>query len=79
MVTIPTPPAARDEMGRRVRAARLRAGLTQQAAADRGGFLRTSLSYVENGRRNMTVGALLVYADALGVDPCDLIRGLPRY
>ena len=79
MVTVPTPPAASAEIGRRVKQARLAKGMTQQQVADRAAFKRPTVSYLEQGRRNLTVGSLLSLADALGIDPCDLIRDLPRY
>ena len=55
-------------VGREIRNARRRAGLTQTQVAER---LQTSAPYVsgvENGKGNMTIGQLAAIADAVGVE-----------
>jgi transcriptional regulator with XRE-family HTH domain len=54
--------------------ARKEAGLTQQALAD---CLRRPQSFVskyENGERRLDIAEFLKVAEAIGFDPCDLIR-----
>jgi transcriptional regulator with XRE-family HTH domain len=69
------------EFGRRVRAQREKKGLTQMGLAIQiattGHNLDTSyISDIENGKRNPTLEKILVLADALGVDPGVLTKGL---
>jgi transcriptional regulator with XRE-family HTH domain len=54
-------------VGRELRRARLRVGLSQQELASRLGVSPPYLSTIENGRSNTTVGQLSAIADALGV------------
>ena len=63
-----------------VKRLRLSAGLSQEALADRAGLHRTYISSVERGLRNVTLQSIFVLADALGVDPRDLLApdGEPR-
>jgi transcriptional regulator with XRE-family HTH domain len=55
-------------VGREIRNARLRAGMTQAQVAER---LEASAPYVsglEHGKGNMTIGQLAAIADAVGVE-----------
>jgi transcriptional regulator with XRE-family HTH domain len=62
-------------MGRNVREARKRRGLSQEDLAHEAGMKRSYLSDLERGRRNPTVRALGRLADALGVEPDRLLAG----
>lgn len=57
------------EVGRRVRHARERAGLTQDALAGRVSLSRTSVTNIEKGRQKVLLHTLCNLADALGVTP----------
>lgn len=57
------------EVGRRVRRARERAGLTQDALASRVSLSRTSVTNIEKGRQKVLLHMLCNLADALGVTP----------
>jgi transcriptional regulator with XRE-family HTH domain len=57
------------EVGRRVRLARERAGLTQDALAGRVSLSRTSVTNIEKGRQKVLLHTLCNLADALGVTP----------
>jgi transcriptional regulator with XRE-family HTH domain len=61
------------EIGRRVRGARERAGLTQEALAARVGLSRTSLTNIERGRQKMLLHTLCGIAQATGVKPARLL------
>lgn len=60
-------------IGRRVREIRAAKGLRQQDLAEQAQLDRAYLSTLEHGRQNVTVGAMLRLANALGVDLEDLI------
>ncbi len=62
-------------VGERVRTARLAAGLSQEALADKSGFHRTYVGSVERGERNLTLTSLLRLADALHTTASDLLKG----
>jgi transcriptional regulator with XRE-family HTH domain len=70
------------ELGRRVRSARERLQgtdgrpLSQERLADQLGVHRTYVGQVERGEVNIALSNLLRFAEALGVDPADLVRGL---
>ncbi|WP_374470253.1 helix-turn-helix domain-containing protein [Phenylobacterium sp.] len=53
---------------------RLRLRLTQEDLAAETDLKRSYLSELENGRRNPTVRVLGRLADALGVEPAELLR-----
>jgi transcriptional regulator with XRE-family HTH domain len=61
------------EVGRRVRLARERAGLTQDALATRVSLSRTSVTNIEKGRQKVLLHTLCGLADALGVAPAVLM------
>jgi transcriptional regulator with XRE-family HTH domain len=64
------------EFGARVRARRLELKLSQEGLADRSGLHWTFVGQVERGRRNLSLHNLLKLADALEIDPGDLVTGL---
>jgi len=57
--------------GRKVRACREQAGMSQEAAAERAGMDRTYLSGIERGVRNPCLRNIIALARALGVQPAD--------
>ncbi|MGK5529381.1 helix-turn-helix domain-containing protein [Streptomyces sp. URMC 129] len=81
MPIAPVPPhllALRADIGRRVRAARERARLTQPQLGERMGVDWKSISRLENGLVSPRVDRLLEIALVLGVPPASLMPGGPR-
>ena len=70
--------AQAEEFGRRVRRQResLEPRLSQEDLADRAGVHRTYVGHVERGEVNPTLWNIIRIAEALGIDPADLVRGL---
>jgi transcriptional regulator with XRE-family HTH domain len=64
------------ELGARVRSHRQKLGLSQEGLADVSGLHWTFVGQVERGRRNLSLHNLLKLADALGIDPGQLVSGL---
>lgn len=64
-------------LGRRVREARHHRQLSQEQVAEMAGVSRPYLSAVERGERNLGVINLIRIADAVRIDPGELVRGLP--
>lgn len=64
-----------EEFGRRLRARRKEAELTQSEVAERVGLTRTSITNIEAGRQHVVLHQLLLLASIVGVEPQDL---LPR-
>jgi len=60
-------------IGKRVREARKKQGLSQEAFADLAGIDRSYMGHIERGDQNITVIKLFQLADALKVDPRELI------
>lgn len=56
---------------RRVRKA---TGFSQEELADRAGLHRTYVSSVEREERNVSVENIFLLADALGIDPRELLK-----
>jgi transcriptional regulator with XRE-family HTH domain len=71
------PKASRDPidaaLGQVVREARLAAGLSQEALAERAGLHRVYVSEVERGQRSPSVAVLRRLAEGLGVSGADLL------
>lgn len=65
-----------EEFGRRLRHARRRLGLTQAALGDRAGMHRTEIYKLEHGERSPRLDTIVALADALGIDPAELVLGL---
>jgi transcriptional regulator with XRE-family HTH domain len=61
------------EVGARLRAARRRTVLTQDALARLAGISRPSVSNIEAGRQSVTLALFLSLCDALGADPAELL------
>lgn len=59
-------------LGRRVRALRLEAGLSQESFADKCGLDRTYISGIERGTRNPTLEVLYILATALHTELASL-------
>jgi transcriptional regulator with XRE-family HTH domain len=53
-----------------------RAGYSQQKTADRAGIHRTEVSLVEGGKRVPRLDTIVKLAGAVGVEPCELLRGI---
>lgn len=60
-------------MGRRIRTARTSRRMTQQQLADASELDRAYISLVENGRQNLSIGAVLRIANTLEVPMSDLL------
>lgn len=60
-------------VGRLVREARDKAGLTQEALASRVGLTRTSVTNIEKGRQKLLLHTFCDLAGALGVSPDALL------
>lgn len=61
-------------VGANVRSARQAAGLTQEQVALEAKIDLTYMGGIERGRRNPTVLVLVRLADALGVEPYELLK-----
>jgi transcriptional regulator with XRE-family HTH domain len=60
-------------LGRRIKALRLRRQLTQEALGERAGLNYKYLGAVERGERNPSLKQLVKIAQALGVEPHELL------
>lgn len=60
-------PPLRQRFGQRVKELRCASGLSQEVFADRCGFARSYMSWIEQGGANPSLDAVEVLADALGV------------
>jgi transcriptional regulator with XRE-family HTH domain len=76
MARTPTPLPVLGRFGRRLRSARLKAGLTQEQVAEAAGMHSTYVSSVERGERNVGLVNLLRLASAVSADPAALVKGL---
>lgn len=61
-------------LGENVRRHRKLAGISQEELSHRTGIKRSYISDLERGTRNPTVRALSRLADALGIEPAELLR-----
>ena len=61
------------EVGRRIRDARKKIGLTQEALASLASLTRTSITNIEKGRQRLLLHTLADLAWALHVDPAQLV------
>jgi transcriptional regulator with XRE-family HTH domain len=62
--------------GRNLCLIRRRCGQSQEQLASRAGLGRDTIFKLEAGKRSPTLRTLLILADTLGVDPCELLKGL---
>ena len=62
-----------EEFGRGLRSARKAANLTQEALAERVGLSRTSITNIEKGRQHVSLHMLFSLANAVGVEPAELL------
>ncbi|HYI61521.1 MAG TPA: helix-turn-helix transcriptional regulator [Acidimicrobiales bacterium] len=68
--------SATTTFGQRVRERRHELALSQEKLAVVAGLHWTFVGQVERGQRNLSLHNLLKLAEALGVDPGELVRGL---
>ncbi|QQZ43352.1 helix-turn-helix transcriptional regulator [Pseudomonas sp. SK3(2021)] len=66
----------RKSFGQRIRELRSSQGFSQEAFADKCGFVRTYMSRIETGTANPSLDAAKVLADGLGVSLSQLLEGL---
>lgn len=66
--------ARRRAVGDRIRAARLHAGLTQEAVSLRAGIGLASYNRIEQGHASPRIDNLIRIADAIGVQLAELVR-----
>ncbi|WP_232966929.1 helix-turn-helix domain-containing protein [Pseudomonas koreensis] len=66
----------RKGFGQRIRELRNSQGFSQEAFADRCGFVRTYMSRIETGTANPSLDAAKVLADGLGMTLSELLQGL---
>ncbi len=65
-----------DTFARNLRRAREKAGLSQEALADKAGMHRNAVALLEGGRRDAKVSTVAKLAKALGTDAGDLLKGV---
>lgn len=61
------------ELGRRIREARKKGHLTQEALASKIALTRATVTNIEKGRQQLLVHTLVGIADALGIPPESLL------
>lgn len=66
------------EIGGRIHYYRKAQKMSQEKLAQSSGLDRAYISSVENGKQNITIGALLKLSDALGIDLSNLVVGNPQ-
>ncbi|MFV3283726.1 helix-turn-helix domain-containing protein [Pseudomonas sp. NY15356] len=66
----------RKAFGQRIRNLRSSQGFSQEAFADKCGFVRTYMSRIETGTANPSLEAAKVLADGLGLSLSELLEGL---
>lgn len=62
------------QLGQKIKELRLRAGYSQEELASKANLHRTYMSDIERGERNVSVENIKKIADALGVDPSELLK-----
>ncbi len=66
-------PAAR-RFGERLKAQRVALGLTQAQLFEQTGITAAYISFIERGRGNPTLDMMVKLAEAVGLNPWDMIR-----
>jgi transcriptional regulator with XRE-family HTH domain len=66
----------RKSFGQRIRDLRSSQGFSQEAFADKCGFVRTYMSRIETGTANPSLDVAKVLADGLGLSLPELLQGL---
>ncbi len=64
------------EFGKRLRRLRLDAGWSQEQMAQAAGVHRTYVGHIERGETSPTLYSIVRFAQALGLEPGDLVNGL---
>ena len=64
------------ELGRRVRALRQKRGLSQERLGELAHVHRTYVGSLERGERNVALINIVRLAEALEVDPAELVKGM---
>lgn len=65
-----------DTFARNLRRAREKAGLSQEALADKAGMHRNAIALLEAGKREPRLSTIARLAKALGIPTRDLLKGL---
>jgi transcriptional regulator with XRE-family HTH domain len=73
----PIPDDLRTVFGQNLRAARVKAGLTQAQLAERTGLTQQYVSWVEAGRANITLATMTALARVVREDVRELLRKRP--
>jgi transcriptional regulator with XRE-family HTH domain len=69
-------PLARATFGSNLRRARQKAGLSQEALADKADLHRNTIPPLEGDQAEPRLSTILALARALGVEPSELLKGL---
>ena len=64
------------ELGARVRTLRHKGGYSQDRFAAAAGLDRSYMGQIERGEKNVTITTIVRIAEALAVDPSELVKGL---
>ena len=62
------------QLGRNIKAERVRRGYTQELFAEKIGFTREYISRIERGQENMSIIKINGLANILGTDISDILR-----
>jgi transcriptional regulator with XRE-family HTH domain len=66
----------KQKVGQNIRAERKRAGITQEALAERCDMHPVEVGRAERGARDLRVSTIAKLAQGLGVPACELLRGV---
>ena len=62
-----------DEIGDKIKQARVRAEMTQYQLAESAGVSQPAISQIETGRHRLSLETLIKLAKALGIEPAELL------
>jgi transcriptional regulator with XRE-family HTH domain len=68
--------APQDDFAKNLRRERERAGLSQEALAERCDLHRTEISFLERGQREPRLSTIVRLAKGLGIPAAQLLKGL---